>query len=63
MTYYIMHDVNGDDCLLANLPTLNDCILRMVQEHARDARALLSIWTSDGRMLTPPCTAKDWAAV
>ena len=48
MTYYLMHRVDGDECLLAHCATLVEVQARLLTELQRDPRADLSIWTSKG---------------
>ena len=57
VTFYVMHVVNGDECLIAHCTTLAAAALRALREHGRDPRADLSVWTSEGAMILPSINA------
>jgi hypothetical protein len=49
--FYLMHCVEGDECLVADFDTIEDARERLHRESVLDPRAELSIWDSRGGLL------------
>jgi hypothetical protein len=57
-----MHEVDGDECLLASRPTLAEALTVAHEEIQRDGRASLSIWASTRGILALPGRDGNWLA-
>lgn len=49
--YYLMHCVDGDECLVAHTPDFAQCESKLREWAASDSRAALSIWSAGGQIL------------
>lgn len=47
-SFYVMQEIDGDECLLCHRDTEDEAIRAMRDEAKRDTHASLSVWSSTG---------------
>jgi hypothetical protein len=56
-SYYVMQEMDGDECLLFNKPTIDEAI-QAAKEYKTINGESLSVWSSDGGIVWMPQTGK-----
>lgn len=59
-SFYVMHEVDGDECLLADRPDFAGAFEAAKAEATRDPRAGISIWSTTRGILVLPGRNGGW---
>ena len=61
-SFQVMHEVDGDECLLSMHSTLAEALTVALQETATDNRASISIWSPTRGIIALPGSHGGWIA-
>lgn len=60
--FQVMHEVDGEECLLAMHPTLAQALTVALRETASDHHASISIWSTTRGIIALPGSHSGWIA-